>query len=113
MNTPPARAAGRIVVLNGASSSGKTSIAKALQASSTAEAFLHISLDAFRAFEPAGYWSPDVRQLHAQRVESLCRAMNAAAAAYVRAGDSVIVDHVLPPEAWAWLATAPQSRFIS
>lgn len=98
------RPVGRILVLNGTSSSGKTTLAKRLQALSQSETFLHISLDAFRDMEPAGYWSPEVEHLRQVRVEALCRAINATAATYARAGESVIVDHVLPHQAWSWAA---------
>jgi chloramphenicol 3-O phosphotransferase len=98
------RPAGRILVLNGTSSSGKTTLAKRLQALSRSEAFLHISLDAFRDMEPPGYWAPEAERLRQPRVEALCRAINATAATYARAGESVIVDHVLPREAWSWAA---------
>lgn len=96
------RRTGRIVVLNGASSSGKTTLAKHLQALST-EAFQHVSLDAFRDMEPPGYWAGS-KELWPLRVEALCRAINAAAAAYARSGESVVVDHVLPDEGWTWMS---------
>jgi len=98
------RPPGRIVLLNGTSSSGKTTLAKRLQALSTTEAFLHISLDAFRGMEPPGYWAPGTKQLWPARVEALCRSINSTAATYARGGESVIVDHVLPREAWSWIA---------
>lgn len=56
---------GMVIVLNGASSAGKTSIAKALQAKLDAP-YHHVQLDAFRAMEPPGYrdaweqWAPGV-----------------------------------------------------
>lgn len=95
---------GRIVVLNGPSSSGKTTLARNLQALSTSEAFLRVSLDSFRDMEPPGYWSADARALWPSREEALCRSINAAAAIHARAGESVIVDHVLPAQAWSWMA---------
>lgn len=98
------RPTGRVVVLNGASSSGKSTLAKHLQALSTSEAFQHVSLDAFRAMEPPGYWSASTKELWPFRTEALCRSINAAAAAYARAGESVIVDHVLPAQGWSWMA---------
>lgn len=98
------RRIGRIVVLNGASSSGKSTLARNLQALSTSEAFHHVSLDAFRAMEPPGYWDASARDLWPSRTEALCRSINAAAATYARAGESVILDHVLPIEGWTWLA---------
>ena len=56
---------GRIVVLNGASSAGKTSIARELQRMLPV-AYLHVQLDAFRAMEPPGYFegiAPELRKL--------------------------------------------------
>jgi len=46
---------GTVIVFNGASSAGKTSIAKALQ-TKLGTPYLHVQLDAFRAMEPPGYW---------------------------------------------------------
>jgi chloramphenicol 3-O phosphotransferase len=45
---PTPRAAGRIIFLNGASSSGKSTLARSLQAT-LAEPFLHIASDQFVA----------------------------------------------------------------
>lgn len=99
-----ANAAGRGVILNGPSSSGKSSLARRLQTLSRDEPFMHVSLDAFRAMEPPHYWSERERDSWAPREEALCRAINAAAAAYARRGQGVIMDHVLPPRAWPWIA---------
>ena len=106
MNTvprPDLPSGGTIVVLNGVSSSGKSSLARELQAS-LSRAYLHVQLDTFREMEPPGYFSlvpPDLRVL---RVAALCRAMNATAAEYARHGQNVLLDHVLPPEGWMYLA---------
>lgn len=94
---------GRVVILNGPSSSGKSSLARRLQELASGEPFLHVSLDAFRAMEPPNHWSEASRATWPQREEALCRSMNAAAAAYASRGLSVIVDHVLPPRAWDWI----------
>jgi len=100
---PGLPASGQIVVLNGASSAGKSCLAQALQATLPG-AYLHVQLDAFRAMEPPEYFSglqPGVRTI---RVAALCRAMNAAIAEYARHGQNVLLDHVLPPEGWQYLA---------
>jgi len=47
---------GCIVVLNGTSSSGKTSLATAVQAVAP-EQYLHVQLNAFRDMEPVGYFA--------------------------------------------------------
>lgn len=88
---------GTVIVLNGASSAGKTSIAKALQAKLDVP-YHHVQLDAFRAMEPAGYWdgweqwAPGVLDV---RLAALCRAMHAAVAELSRHGQGVIFDTVL------------------
>jgi chloramphenicol 3-O phosphotransferase len=92
--------AGFVLLLNGCSSAGKTSLARVLQAR---RPMLHLQLDAFRAMEPEGYFThidPGLRHL---RVAALCRAMNAAARQFAVHGQEVILDHVLPAQAWAWL----------
>jgi len=93
----------RIIVLNGASSSGKTSLAKAMQADSTA-ALHHVQLDAFRAMEPPGYW--DGWEQHDEAVTqkmmgALCGAMFAAVLQYSLHGQQVVLDVAL---------TNPQAR---
>jgi chloramphenicol 3-O phosphotransferase len=94
---------GRIIVLNGTSSSGKTSLASELQRIAPDLQLLHLQLDAFRAMEPPGYWSAEYREQAPLRVEALCRAMNAATATYARHGQNVMVDHVLTWTAWNFL----------
>src|SRR6478672_11961815 len=93
---------GTILVLNGTSSSGKTSLAKALQASSDLQ-FLHLQLNAFRDMEPAGYFSRPQAESWPLRVAALCRAMHAAVAQYAAHGQNVIFDHVLSADAWRYL----------
>jgi chloramphenicol 3-O phosphotransferase len=89
-----AERAGRVLVLNGASSSGKTSIAKALQ-TILPEPHQHLQLDAFRAMEPAGYWDKLDNDTAKPRIAALCHAMHAAVAAFARNGQHVILDTVL------------------
>ncbi len=91
------------MVLNGTSSSGKTSLAVELQRQAPELQLLHLQLDAFRAMEPPGYWSDDHSGQAPLRVEALCRAMNKAAAEFARCGQNVIMDHVLTPTARAYM----------
>ena len=97
---------GTVIVLNGASSAGKTSIAKALQAQ-LGTPFQHVQLDAFRAMEPVGYW--DAREQWAPgvldvRLAALCRAMHATVAEFSRHGQGVIFDTVLDKcDVWHYL----------
>jgi chloramphenicol 3-O phosphotransferase len=93
---------GAVVVLNGASSSGKTSLARELQ-HRLARPFLHLQLDAFRQMEPPGYFAKDATADCDVRVAALCRSMNAAVVQFVAHGQSVLFDHVLTPDAWAYL----------
>ena len=85
---------GRVLVLNGTSSAGKTSLAKALQ-TVLPEAHLHVQLNAFRDMEPPGYWKDLDPATSELRIEALCRAMHAAVAAHARHGQHVIFDTVL------------------
>ena len=85
---------GRVLVLNGASSSGKTSLAKALQAL-LPEPHQHVQLDAFRAMEPADYWL-GLDTVTTQRwIAGLCGAMHATVAAFAHSGQHVIFDTAL------------------
>jgi len=83
---------GRIIFLNGASSSGKSSIAKALQATITEPCFHHCIDDYLAAFQK-GLWN---RQDDVQPEWScIIRGFHAAGAAIARAGNLVIFDDVL------------------
>ena len=99
-NTLPA--SGSILLLNGTSSSGKTSLAKALQAA-LPQQYLHVQLNAFRDMEPVGYFSREQAASGSLRVAALCRAMHATVAEFVAHGQNVIFDHVLSAEAWHYL----------
>lgn len=94
---------GQIVVLNGCSSAGKSSISRALQVL-LPEPYLHIQLDVFRDMEPAGHWDEAVRGAWPIRLAALCRAMHATAIQYTAHGLNAILDHALTPDAWRYLA---------
>ncbi len=97
---------GTIILLNGASSSGKTSIVAALQNTLDAP-FLDAGIDKFIWMLPRRYrdrplWD-DVLGLatHAGPVgQTLFSGMHRAIAALARAGNHVIADHVLVEPAW-------------
>ena len=93
---------GRIVLLNGTSSSGKTSLAKALQVA-LPQQYLHVQLNAFRDMEPVGYFSREQAASGSLRVAALCRAMHATVAEFAAHGQNVIFDHVLSVDAWHYL----------
>ena len=98
--------AGTILILNGTSSSGKTSIARALQ-SLVAEPYHHLQLDAFRSMEPRDHWEGWKHQPPesiALKLAALCRGMNAVLAEYSRHGQNVVFDTELSnPDAWQYV----------
>lgn len=93
---------GRVIVLNGPSSSGKSALAQTLQ-QRFAQPHLHVALDVFRAMEPPGYFDAGHSAQSALRSAALCRALNATTAEYARHGLNVLLDHVLPPVGWKYL----------
>lgn len=99
--TETLRPPGAIVILNGPSSAGKSTLSKYL-CENLDEHHLHVELDVFRRMEPAHYWDVE-EQLAQVRVAALCRAINATAATFSRHGQAVIVDHVLSPDAWRYM----------
>lgn len=102
--TPAPPAPGLLVVLNGTSSAGKSTLARVLQARLPGD-FLHVALDDFRAMEPAGYFGPDARPQHRLRLAALRRALHGTCAAYLAHGQNVLLDHVLDPGSWDALAS--------
>lgn len=108
---------GRVVVLNGTSSSGKSTLAKALQAA-LPEPALVIGIDTFVFALPMRYldqplWSEVFRYVRDDGVsdgpfrietgplgEELVSGMHRTVAAIATAGLDVIVDHVLLESAW-------------
>jgi chloramphenicol 3-O phosphotransferase len=97
---------GTIIFLNGTSSSGKTSIVRALQ-HTFAEPYLEVGLDKFIWMLPGRYlerplWD-DVLGLATRAGEtghSLVAGMHRAIEALSRAGIHVLADHVLVEAAW-------------
>jgi len=101
----PLPAAGNIIILNGASSSGKTSICRSLQLQLPGPHH-HLQLDAFREMEPPLYWADWEKrspEAVARQVAALCRAMNAAIAQYSVHEQGVIFDMAFTnPESWRY-----------
>ena len=93
---------GMLVVLNGASSSGKSTLARLLQGALPGE-FLHVQLDVFRAMEPPDYFRSTNPSRNKLRVAALCRSLHRATREFVDHGQNVLLDHVLSPEAWDYL----------
>jgi chloramphenicol 3-O phosphotransferase len=99
----------KIILLNGVGSSGKTSLARALQAASK-DPFLHVQMDAFIAMLPARYLNdPDGFTFASSTVDGksvvsiqsgpvaqqAMRGMRHAMVALASAGNNLIVDEVL------------------
>lgn len=99
----------RIVLLNGVGSAGKSSIARALQAT-TAEPFLHVAMDEFLDMLPEGYENhpdalvfepvetdgpPEIAIRSGPVVERLLTGMRAAVATLARTVNNLIVDDVM------------------
>jgi chloramphenicol 3-O phosphotransferase len=99
---PPAK----IIVLNGTSSSGKSSLARALLPR-LATPTQHLQLDAFRAMEQNDYWDDwqhEAPAAIALKHAALCRAMHAALGEFARHGIGVVFDTVLwHREDWRYL----------
>jgi chloramphenicol 3-O phosphotransferase len=99
-------AQGKIIILNGTSSSGKTSIVKALQ-TALGEPYLDAGLDRFLWMLPKRYlerplWD-DVLGLASQAGEighQLVAGMHQAILALSKSGNNVIADHVLVEPSW-------------
>lgn len=108
---------GHIIILNGTSSAGKSTLAKALQ-TCLAEPYLHLGIDTVIFALPKRYlypphwhevfryhWPPD-GSTEGLEIEAgpyghrLISGLHHAVAALSRAGQSVIVDHVLLEPAW-------------
>ncbi len=86
----------RILFLHGASSSGKSTLARAVR-SASAEPFLHLSIDHLRdsgAWDPAAY--PDWRSARPQFFSGFHRAL----AGFADAGNDLIVEHILDTPGW-------------
>ena len=93
---------GRVIFLNGTSSSGKTTIAKALQ-EKLAEPAMHVSVDRFLDMYPEKYLDPTLEgntQVLAHLVPAVVSGFHGSIAALARAGNHLIVDHVLQEDGW-------------
>jgi chloramphenicol 3-O phosphotransferase len=86
---------GRLLLLNGVSSSGKSSIAKALQGM-IEEPCIHLCIDDYLGAFQNDLW--DKREIVQPAWPSIIAGFHAAAAAIARAGNLVIVDDVLEDE---------------
>lgn len=102
---------GRVVLLHGTSSSGKTTVARAVQARSD-EPWLRLGIDAFwnaideRWLEHGSraadgfLWQSDATIVPGRVGQRLARGMRAAIAACARCGNDVLVDDVFIDRRW-------------
>ena len=86
---------GQIIVLNGASSSGKSSIAKALQAMIN-EPCIHLCIDDCLGAFQSDLW--ERQEIVKPEWPNIIHGFHAAGAAIARAGNMVIIDDVLEEE---------------
>jgi chloramphenicol 3-O phosphotransferase len=99
----------KVIILNGAGSAGKGSVAKAMQLMAD-EAFLHVETDTFLAMLPDRYWNdpegmvfetieedgkPSVEIRTGPVVERVLAGMRHAIAAMAGQGNNLIVDEVM------------------
>tara|TARA_R110000803_G_scaffold29237_4_gene66937 strand:- start:558 stop:1115 length:558 start_codon:yes stop_codon:yes gene_type:complete len=105
---------GKIILLNGTSSAGKSSLARALQAV-TAEPFLHVPMDAFLEMMPPQYANhpeafhfvpldgsapPEVAISMGPYGARVMQGMRSAMAAMARDGLNLIIDTVMLDDEW-------------
>lgn len=83
-----------VVILNGASSAGKTALAKALQAMSP-HLWVRLSIDDFLNMLPGRCGVQSVRMADQLPETALVRGFHRTISSMARAGNRVIVDHVL------------------
>lgn len=91
------RESGTVIFLNGTSSSGKTTIAKELQ-KSLDEPYLHMNIDDFLQRLPEASLA-DAEYL-SRALPVLLAGFDDSNAAIARAGNNVIIDHVLQEPSW-------------
>jgi chloramphenicol 3-O phosphotransferase len=82
---------GKIILISGTSSSGKSTLAKGLQ-KSLADPFLHLQLDSYIEMLP--------RNDDWEMFQRMVRGLNRSVAVMNEEGNNLIVDHVLIDNAW-------------
>jgi len=82
---------GKIILISGTSSSGKSTLAKGLQ-KSLADPFLHVQLDSYIEMLP--------RTDDWEMFQRMVRGLNRSVAVMAEEGNNLIVDHVLIDNAW-------------
>ncbi|MCD4818878.1 MAG: chloramphenicol phosphotransferase CPT family protein [Candidatus Cloacimonetes bacterium] len=90
---------GKIIFLNGTSSSGKTTIAKELQQISE-EAYLLVSVDNFINMLPQKYLKGECNETFNKEILKIIHGMHHSISALASTGNNIIVDHVLEDKEW-------------
>jgi chloramphenicol 3-O phosphotransferase len=93
---------GQIIFLNGTSSAGKTSIAKALQ-QRLQEPYMLVSLDGFFAMYAERVIDPQTEaeaEAFTKLVPGVIEGFHKSAAALAGSGNNLIIDHVLQEDEW-------------
>ena len=90
---------GRIIILNGGSSSGKTSLAIALQELMPVP-FVHFDADIFRILLPQRFfhWAPFA--FPSENDSRFIRGFHRAAVGFASAGNNLIIDHMFSRREW-------------
>ena len=99
-------APGKIIFLNGTSSVGKTSIAKAFQ-NLIGMPYMHVSVDIFLNAVPIQYWMWESEALGTINATfaKIISGFHHSILALATAGNDLIVDHVLQESTW-WIECA-------
>ena len=91
---------GHIIFLNGTSSSGKTTIAKALQ-ESLSDPYMHLSVDDFIGMYPQWLWGPQAgKEMYLHILPAIISGIHGCVAALAYSGNNIILDHVLQEKEW-------------
>lgn len=90
---------GKIIFLNGTSSSGKTTIAKELQ-QILEEPYLLVSIDNFISMLPQKYLNGEDPKTLNKAILNIIPGMHHSISALASSGNNIIVDHVLQERQW-------------
>jgi chloramphenicol 3-O phosphotransferase len=90
---------GLVILLNGTSSAGKTSIARALQSAHT-EPLVYLGWDAFAASIPPQFVGEDNPIITPEQADRLIAGYHRSVAAYAEPGNHVVLDALLLKPSW-------------
>jgi chloramphenicol 3-O phosphotransferase len=91
---------GHIIFLNGTSSSGKTTIAKALQ-ENLSEPYMRLLVDDFIDMYPQWLWGPKGgKEAYLRILPAIISGLYGCVAALASSGNNIVLDHVLQEKEW-------------